>query len=972
MAVEDEVLLEFQGEDSSLSKTTQAVLTEINTLDSSIQKLIATFDSFSQASAGAESSLSSYTRASSGIQQISDNIDKMSESFNSSTEAVENASTSMQSFTETSNSVEGMRQEFDSLKQSAEQKSQALEEVEGKVKNLSNSNNNLQSSLKPIVALMGGLYNRLKSYTLQAADAYRVQTNFNSVFDKESGELAEATKWVKDYADALYLDNIQVENAVSKFRILTTTIGLNNEKSKEMSFNMTQLAYDLAAVSGNDVSQTINQITSALGGQTKALKSYGIAIDQNTIQQLLNANGINRKVSSLTAAQKMEARYVAIMQQSSGMQGYYAKTLLSPANALNILKDQFSMLAREIGNVFIPILMALVPIIIAVTRALRRLAQAIASFFGINIDFDDYSDGFDMMSGGIGDVGEAADGAASKMRNMLRDFDNLHVIDFDDVGGSGGGSGIGGGFGGGGDSLFGKQDYKDIDKYLDGIADKFREWLPLIIAIGAALAAWKLAQLVDGFKKFLALLDAHPFIMLALSIISLVAGFKLFSSGIDDIIQGNIGLNSIAKVVIGTLLTFAGVLGILRVASKWNIMGLGGLGLAELATKALGLTLVIAGLTLVIKSLAVIMDKGREASYLWLVVIGGLSLAMIGLAIAGAPLLAIILGVAGGIALLIGFCVELHSRIKNLIDPTYEVTTAFEWLSDGVKGLGDKVKEVTGSITGDTSNMTSQVLEDLNTIDENALYTTENIDSYLTDDMKETLGLSGEDWEKYKNLLVSTQDSLALNTKNDLDNMQNNINNTDTAFGSASENIGKSLEDIDKDMDTTSKNMISDMREASGKYDEYSKDMKNSLENINTADVRAPQFSWQENVANYISGALSSVLSAMGLPALLPKMVIDWVSVRKFATGGFPNKGDLFIANEREPELVGSMGNRNVVANNSQIIEGIAQGSYSAFKQALNEMQGDFGGDTFVYVGDTQLTDVVTKRKKMQDRRFGR
>ena len=33
MAVEDEVLLEFQGEDSSLSKTAQSVLNDINQLD---------------------------------------------------------------------------------------------------------------------------------------------------------------------------------------------------------------------------------------------------------------------------------------------------------------------------------------------------------------------------------------------------------------------------------------------------------------------------------------------------------------------------------------------------------------------------------------------------------------------------------------------------------------------------------------------------------------------------------------------------------------------------------------------------------------------------------------------------------------------------------------------------------------------------------------------------------------------------
>ena len=49
-----------------------------------------------------------------------------------------------------------------------------------------------------------------------------------------------------------------------------------------------------------------------------------------------------------------------------------------------------------------------------------------------------------------------------------------------------------------------------------------------------------------------------------------------------------------------------------------------------------------------------------------------------------------------------------------------------------------------------------------------------------------------------------------------------------------------------------------------------------------------------------------------------------------YASGGFPPKGDLFIANEAGPELVGSLGGHTAVANNDQIVEGIRQGVYDA------------------------------------------
>ena len=51
---------------------------------------------------------------------------------------------------------------------------------------------------------------------------------------------------------------------------------------------------------------------------------------------------------------------------------------------------------------------------------------------------------------------------------------------------------------------------------------------------------------------------------------------------------------------------------------------------------------------------------------------------------------------------------------------------------------------------------------------------------------------------------------------------------------------------------------------------------------------------------------------------------------RLYASGGFPEMGELFIAREAGPELVGRMGSKTTVANNEQIIEGVANGVYNA------------------------------------------
>lgn len=60
-----------------------------------------------------------------------------------------------------------------------------------------------------------------------------------------------------------------------------------------------------------------------------------------------------------------------------------------------------------------------------------------------------------------------------------------------------------------------------------------------------------------------------------------------------------------------------------------------------------------------------------------------------------------------------------------------------------------------------------------------------------------------------------------------------------------------------------------------------------------------------------------------------------WSTIKRifsggFASGGFPDEGQLFMARESGPELVGTMGGRTAVANNQEITEGIRQAVYDA------------------------------------------
>ena len=95
-------------------------------------------------------------------------------------------------------------------------------------------------------------------------------------------------------------------------------------------------------------------------------------------------------------------------------------------------------------------------------------------------------------------------------------------------------------------------------------------------------------------------------------------------------------------------------------------------------------------------------------------------------------------------------------------------------------------------------------------------------------------------------------------------------------------------------------------------------------------NIKLPHFSWDKNgiqAPNWAKG----VLEALNFPTTLPKLSVSW-----YANGGMPDMGEIFVARERGPEMVGRIGNKTSVANNDQIVTAIKQGVYEAVTSAMS------------------------------------
>ena len=283
---------------------------------------------------------------------------------------------------------------------------------------------------KKLVGILGDCLNESNAYV----------ENLN-LFTVAMGNGAKAAL---DYAetvnDALGIDTSEWIRNQGIFKQITTGFGVIEDKSLLMSKNLTQLGYDISSFFNISIDESMQKLESGISGELEPLRRLGYALDAATLQQIAYDNGIKQNINTMTQAQKSQLRYLAIMQQSKNAMGDMSRTVITPANSLRILEQQFTQLKRAIGNVVSVVAVKLIPYIQAAVKLLTEFAGDLAKKWGFELPKIDYSDTTKAtkdVAKGMENVSDNADDATDSVKKTVKEmqrlagFDELNILQRD-------------------------------------------------------------------------------------------------------------------------------------------------------------------------------------------------------------------------------------------------------------------------------------------------------------------------------------------------------------------------------------------------------------------------------------------------------------------------------------------------------------------------------------------------------------
>ena len=805
-------------------------------------------------------------------------------------------------------------------------------------------------------------------------------------FENAKGEIEMgAREYAEVVSDALGIDTSDWIRAQGVFMTLATGFGVAGERAYTMSKNLTQLGYDISSFYNISVEDAMQKLQSGLSGELEPLRRLGYDLSQAKLEATALALGIDKSVSSMTQAEKAQLRYYAIMTQVTTVQGDMARTLDQPANQIRVLKAQFEMAARSIGNIFIPALNAILPVAISVMKVVRSLADIIVGLFGYEFPEVDYS-GVSSMGSTAEDTSDAMEDAtksAKKLKSYMLGFDELNVINPNDNEGSSAVDNLGSAFD------FDLPDYSDTflaelaDSRVAQIVEEMKEWLGITgeidswtdlldtnlgniaIAVGliaVGFAGWKITTLLSDLPKLLAslstigaVLGTMLKVMGAAAIIAgaaaatawLITNTESTMTKIGAILAGaalavgailaftginlplGIGLMAVGAVALGASIAMntdtlsdevKGVIAVITTAVSLGLLAVGAILAFTGVNIPLGIALMAGGAvtmaSAVFPSWNTLSDEVQNTISLIMTIVGGALLAV------------------GAILALTGVGIPLGIGLMAVGAASLGTAMALNWDSI-VKALKGPVGEITAIISGALLVLGAILLFTgvgiplgigLMVAGAAGLGTTMAVNwDFIVDKIKEIWENIKTFWNTYIAPIFTAEWWLNLGKKcvNGLiDGFEGGINGIISMFESMINWVVDGLNRISFD------------------------------------------------VPDWVPG-----IGGMKFGFNLSRVSFGRVSIPRLAEGGFPAEGQMFIAREAGPEMVGTIGRRTAVVNNEQIIASISGGVAEANEEqnALLREQNSLlrallDKESGVYLDGKYLTNSVEKYQRERGR----
>ena len=845
-------------------------------------------------------------------------------------------------------------------------------------------------------------------------------TSMNDTISKLSGVQIQLSD---DYTTGILTDtglknlglNIQeITQYASQLASVTNSLGQTGETSLAISQSFTKLAGDISSLFNVDYSTVSKNLQSGLIGQSRALYKYGIDITNATLQTYAYKLGLSKAVSEMTQAEKQQLRTIAILDQSKVSWGDLANTINSPSNMIRQLSTNLKEAGMVLGQLFVPMLENVLPVVNGATIALKRLLTEIAGFFGVEINFKKFGQGYNELEEDNSDLSDSYDDLASsieEVKSQLLGFDEVNklsdtsatlsvgtednTIDLTD------------------EIVSATEEYQKVwdeafanmentsqkwadrvQKALDGVGTVFEDF-----AVGDFFKAGEdTSKLVIEFNEFIskaiseidwqgigedigAFLTGIDWVGVAKSlgkvVVNLVKSSLELTYGIasritDEIIQGIYGLMGktpdLPDITIGS-----------QLGNFFNDIDKDFEYYDKIAEEYLTLSSMYDMLTQEEKNLVkqysnILKDNIDD--------------------------------ITGYIDEITGAWKGTNEQLEQAIRNTekYYKRLAYEKAKQKLYEIEANLKIEAGQVNATLEELEQKIYDSIvkmggqELLDESFktnlgyLKGHELISKYsrfwrfggYDADLLGEYSTALHTFEEYNEQLGEVEDHLdyiddlmddfvesTRPAQEEIKKIQKNVGKipTNITFNANTGPAIKGAQDIEVKVNkiksplitptlnsvpfstslaslVAASNLQLSKVQATVKVDA---DTSPFIDKINKARQKLEEFEQKSNASSAVSSIFNASINA-------------WSGIKGFANGGFVDEGQLFIAREAGPELVGSMGGRTAVANNDQITQGIAQAVYSAFTSALSATNRGSSGDIIVNIDGKQVFKAVQKQ----------
>ena len=199
----------------------------------------------------------------------------------------------------------------------------------------------------------------------------------------------------------------------------------------------------------------------------------------------------------------------------------------------------------------------------------------------------------------------------------------------------------------------------------------------------------------------------------------------------------------------------------------------------------------------------------------------------------------------------------------------------------------------------------------------------------------------------------------------------------DTEISNMLTSVTEASTEVQRVLGETATTFNTKMDEAKRYVDEKTLLMQNAFEDMSIKSVTAIQ-----DIINEINRIPKTITTSYTLNAqtiggeTLRNAKQIGARVPAYASGGFPDHGELFLARESGPEFVGRIGSQTAVANNDQIVqsmshanEGVISAIYAMATRIVNAVENS-GGDT--YLDGRKVSAGTTSAQNRANRMYGK